>query len=189
MNLQVSHGEIFGFLGLNGAGKTTVMRMICGLLRPSGGYARVGDVTVRGPADTASLTRCLSFVSQEMRFHEQGTLKEMLGVYAALASAPLQRGLDFARLVDIPLDRPCGRFSPGQQRKAQLAIAMLKQPEYLLLDEPSAGLDPNGVVEMRDILIELNSRGTDDLLFFSYPGRSAVVVFGGWHFAPGEDQV
>lgn len=165
VNLKIDPGEVFGFLGLNGAGKTTVMRMICGLLRPTNGYAQVGKIRVQGSAGAVKLISCLSFVSQEMRFHEQATLKELLAVYAALANAPVKRGIDFARQVGVPLDRPCGKFSPGQQRKAQLAIAMLKQPEYLFLDEPSAGLDPNGVAEMRDILLDLNAQGAT--IFFS----------------------
>lgn len=159
INLQVARGEMYGFLGLNGAGKTTVMRMICGLLRPNRGYARVGEFDVRGPGDAGRLIGRLSFVSQEMRFQEHATLKELLGVYAGLAGVPVQPGLDFAREIDVPLDRVCAKFSPGQQRKAQLAIALLKQPEYLLLDEPSAGLDPKGVAEMREILRSLNARG------------------------------
>lgn len=165
VNMKIPAGEIFGFLGLNGAGKTTVMRMICGLLRPSRGYAQVGPAAIRGPQDTHRLMPLLSFVSQEMKFHEQTTLAELLTVYARLADAPVQRGIDFARRVGVPLNRICARFSPGQQRKAQLAIALLKQPRYLLLDEPSAGLDPHGVAEMRDILRELNHGGTT--IFFS----------------------
>ena len=165
VNLSVENGEIYGFLGLNGAGKTTVMRMICGLLRPTRGYSQVGDMEVHGPADTRHLIGKLSFISQEMKFHEHATLKELLNIYAQLIDANPQIGMEFARQIGISLNRPCHKFSPGQQRKAQLVIALLKQPEYLLLDEPSAGLDPQGVAEMRDILKELHANGTT--VFFS----------------------
>jgi ABC-2 type transport system ATP-binding protein len=165
VNLRIEDREIFGFLGLNGAGKTTVMRMICGLLRPTHGYSRVGNLIVRGPADTSHLIGKLSFISQEMKFHEHATLKELINIYAQLIGADPQTGMNFARQIGISLDRPCHSFSPGQQRKAQLAIALLKKPEYLLLDEPSAGLDPQGVAEMRDILKSLHASGTT--IFFS----------------------
>jgi len=160
MDLKVADGEVFGFLGLNGAGKTTVMRMMCGLLRPTSGYARIGDVDVHGPQDTNRLIPNLSFVSQEMRFFEQSTLNDLLHVYASLAGVSVDYGMKFAQQVGVPLDRPVGRFSPGQQRKAQLAIALLKQPRYLLLDEPTAGLDPQGVAEVRDIIRLLHATGT-----------------------------
>jgi ABC-2 type transport system ATP-binding protein len=165
VNLRIEDREIFGFLGLNGAGKTTVMRMICGLLRPTHGYSQVGRLDVHGPGDTWRLIGRLSFISQEMKFHEHATLRELLAIYAGLIAADLEHGIRFARQIGVPLDRPCHRFSPGQQRKAQLAIALLKQPEYLLLDEPSAGLDPKGVAEMRDILKSLHATGTT--IFFS----------------------
>lgn len=165
VNLAVEDGEIFGFLGLNGAGKTTVMRMICGLLRPSSGYSRVGIVEVRQPQDAVRLIPLSAFISQEMRFYESANLAELIQFYAHLFQAPEERGLKFARQSGVPLNKPCKTFSPGQQRKAQLSIALLKNPPYLLLDEPSAGLDPQGVAEMRDILRDLNRQGTT--IFFS----------------------
>ena len=167
VDMQISAGEIFGFLGLNGAGKTTIMRMICGLLRPTAGHSQVGPVEVRTPADAGRLIGILSFVSQEMRFHERATLSDLLRIYATLAQAPLEHGLEFAQQLCVPLDRPCSRLSPGQQRKAQLAIAWLKSPRYLLLDEPTAGLDPQGVAEVRDIVRALQSSGTT-IMFSSH---------------------
>jgi ABC-2 type transport system ATP-binding protein len=159
VSLRIADGETFGFLGLNGAGKTTVMRMLAGLLRPTRGHTRVGGVDVRGPADMQRLIGVLSFVSQEMRFYERATLHELLRVYAALAGVPPDRGIAFARQAGVPLDRACARLSPGQQRKAQLAIALLKEPRYLLLDEPTAGLDPQGVAELRDVVRALHAGG------------------------------
>ncbi len=159
VNLKVSEGEVFGFLGLNGAGKTTLMRMLTGLLRPTSGHARVGEVDVSGPDDIPRLTAQLSFVSQEMRFSEPSSLRELLDLYAVLAQTTPEEGLAFARKAGVPLDRPCGTFSPGQQRKAQLAIALIKRPRYLLLDEPTAGLDPQGVAEVRVIVRELQASG------------------------------
>ncbi len=159
VDLRVADGEVFGFLGLNGAGKTTVMRMICGLLRPTAGYARVDNVEVRGPEDTCRLIPTVSFVSQEMHFFERATVMDLLRTYATLAETAIDRGLAFARQAGVPLDRPCGTLSPGQQRKAQLAIALLKAPRYLFLDEPTAGLDPQGVAEMREIVRSLQAEG------------------------------
>ncbi|MBA4384477.1 MAG: hypothetical protein C0410_07050 [Anaerolinea sp.] len=165
VNLNIKTNEIFGFLGLNGAGKTTIMRMICGLLRPSNGYSQLGGVEVRGPKDTNKLIPILSFVSQEMKLYEKATLRELLPVYAGLASKPADTGFKFASLVDVPLNRPCNKFSPGQQRKAQLAIAMIKDPQYLILDEPTAGLDPKGVSEIREMIKVLQGQGKT--IFFS----------------------
>jgi len=159
VNLQVDDGQVFGFLGLNGAGKTTLMRMLAGLLRPTSGHACIGGVAVHGPQDLLRLIDTVSFVSQEMRFYEQADLRELLNLYATLAQTIPDEGLAFAHQVGVPLDRPCGKLSPGQQRKAQLAIALLKRPRYWLLDEPTAGLDPQGVAEVREIIRELHTHG------------------------------
>lgn len=133
--------------------------MICGLLRPSSGYAKLGEIEVRGPQDTKCLISILSFVSQEMKLYESATLSEILPIYAGLASSSPEKGIKFAEQVDLPLNRPCNKLSPGQQRKAQLAIAILKNPQYLVLDEPSAGLDPKGVAEIREIIKIMQKEG------------------------------
>ena len=164
VSLNIEENEIFGFLGLNGAGKTTFLRMICGLLRPSSGYAKFGDIEVRGPQDTSNLIPILSFVSQEMKLYEAATLSEIIPIYAGLASSSPEKGLKFAAEVDLPINRPCSKLSPGQQRKAQLAIAILKNPQYLILDEPSAGLDPKGVAEIREIIKIMQKEGKTVIL-------------------------
>ena len=167
VSLCIKTNEIFGFLGLNGAGKTTFLRMICGLLRPSSGYTKLGEIEVRGPQDMKHLISILSFVSQEMKLYETATLGEILPIYAGLASSSPEKGIKFAKQVDLPLDRPCNKLSPGQQRKAQLAIAILKDPQYLVLDEPSAGLDPKGVAEIREI-IKIMQKDGKTIVFSSH---------------------
>jgi ABC-2 type transport system ATP-binding protein len=164
VNLCIKPNEIFGFLGLNGAGKTTFLRMICGLLRPSSGYAQFDELEVRGPQDLKKLIPILSFVSQEMKLYESATLREVFPIYAGLASSSPERGFKFATQVDLPLDRPCNRLSPGQQRKAQLAIALMKNPRYLVLDEPTAGLDPKGVAEIRETIKIMQREGKTIIL-------------------------
>jgi sodium transport system ATP-binding protein len=145
LTLEVRPGEVYALLGANGAGKTTALRCLSTLLRPTGGTARVSGHDVRTDAIRARAS--LGFLSASMGLYERLTAKELLEYFARL------QGLDGGRLrqtVDDHLelfeivgfqDRLCGTLSTGQRQRVSIARAVLHDPPVLILDEPTRGLD------------------------------------------------
>jgi ABC-2 type transport system ATP-binding protein len=155
LNLSVRNGEVYGFLGPNGAGKTTTLRMLLGLVHASAGRALVLG---RPPGDPASLARVGAMV-EEPAFYPYLSGRDNLRVvarFAGLAEDGIDAALD---AVDL-LGRAGNRFktySQGMRQRLGVAAALLKDPELLILDEPTNGLDPAGVAEMRSLIRTLGS--------------------------------
>lgn len=158
LDLSVGKGEVYGFLGLNGAGKSTTIRLLCGLLRPSAGQIRIGGQPLIWP-DTRQVRRCIGYLPQSIRFHEAMSTARLLQFYCRLSEADEREARRRALDMEIPLERRVGVLSPGQQRKLGLLLATLGDPELLFLDEPTAGLDPEGQREVRRIIAEWQGRG------------------------------
>jgi ABC-2 type transport system ATP-binding protein len=167
VSFEVNRGEIFGFLGPNGAGKTTTIKVLMGLIRPTAGRAFILGKQV--PAK--EIRNALGFLPENPCFYEHLKARELLYFYAHLHDIPrtkrkkrmeeilAQVGLsDFANL-------PIRKFSRGMVQRLGIAQALLHDPELIVLDEPLAGLDPIGRKEIRDIILELKSRGKT--IFFS----------------------
>jgi ABC-2 type transport system ATP-binding protein len=164
VDLQVREGELFGFLGPNGAGKTTTMRMLATLLDPSGGRAWVaGRDLLRQPR----LVRAqLGYVSQSGGAEPLDTARESLVLQARLhrmhrraAQARAAELLEALQLSAVA-DRPAQTYSGGQRRRLDLAMGMAHRPRLLLLDEPTAGLDPHSRVWLWDEIRRLRDAGT-----------------------------
>ena len=155
LNLSVRNGEVYGFLGPNGAGKTTTLRMLLGLVHASAGRALVLG---RPPGDPASLARVGAMV-EEPAFYPYLSGRDNLRVVARFARLSAD-GIDAALdAVDL-LGRAGNRFktySQGMRQRLGVAAALLKDPELLILDEPTNGLDPAGVAEMRSLIRTLGS--------------------------------
>ncbi len=162
LSLSVGRGEIFGFLGANGAGKTTCIKLLLGLTEPSGGCGRVlgaelGERRVRAR---------IGFLPEHFRFHVCLTARELLrfhGQLHGLRGPTLERRIDELLLrVDLleAADRPLRQYSKGMTQRAGLAQALINDPELVFLDEPTSGLDPLGRLLVRDIMQELKDRGT-----------------------------
>src|SRR3989442_9415360 len=155
LDLEVRRGEVFGFLGPNGAGKTTTLRMLLGLIRPTSGSARVVG---RRPGEPAGLARIGSLV-ESPAFYPYLSGRENLKVvadYAGLSHAGIDAALDEVELLSRAKDR-FGTYSMGMKQRLAVAAALIKEPELLILDEPTNGLDPHGVVEMRALIRPLCS--------------------------------
>lgn len=137
---------VYGLLGANGAGKTTLMRMICGVLRPTSGSIRFGGMEVDSEAYRASL----GYLPQEFGYYPEFTAQDFLLYLAALKGLPRQQaGLqteELLELVGLALQRrkKIRTFSGGMRRRLGIAQALLGSPQLLVLDEPTAGLDPAG---------------------------------------------
>ena len=153
VNLRVKRGEIYGFLGLNGAGKTTTIRALLGMIRPSEGNVKVLDQAVgpngRGPwAQVGHLVESPS-AYPDLSVHENLDVARRL--HGILDSAATSRVIEQLALVSYA-DRKAGTLSMGNLQRLGLARALLHAPELLILDEPANGLDPAGVVEIRELL-------------------------------------
>lgn len=155
LELDVRRGEIYGFLGRNGAGKTTTIRMLLGLIRPTGGEVTVLGQRVR-PGDQAWLGR-VGYLVESASAYPNLTVRENLDVQRRLTGAPRAAVADAIALMRLEeyADRRAGRLSLGNKQRLSLARALLHAPDVLVLDEPANGLDPAGIVEVRELLRSL----------------------------------
>lgn len=158
LDLRVRRGEVYGFLGLNGAGKSTTIRLLCGLLRPSSGSIMIGGEPLVWP-DDGRVRRRIGYLPQNVRFHEPMDAARLLRFYCDLSGVDFDHALRQARELGIPMERRVGVMSPGQQRKLGLLLPTLGEPELLILDEPTAGLDPEGQAEVRKTIAGWQSQG------------------------------
>jgi ABC-type multidrug transport system ATPase subunit len=181
LDLAVRPGEIYGLLGPNGAGKTTTLRMLLGLVRPTAGLIRVLNTP---PGAPAGLRRVGSM--GETAFYPFLSGRDNLRVAARRRGVPDARVdavLDTAGLTARARDRVSG-YSVGMKQRLGVAMALLKDPELLILDEPSGGLDPVGQLEMQRLIRELSSGGRTILLSSHDMGEveelcGRVAVIGG----------
>ncbi|HKF75709.1 MAG TPA: ABC transporter ATP-binding protein [Candidatus Dormibacteraeota bacterium] len=153
LDMSVRRGEVYGFLGPNGAGKTTTLRMLVGLIRPTSGWARVAG---HAPGDSAGLARTGSLV-ETAGLYPYLSGRENMKVVADLAGVPHSRIDPVLDEVDLASSahRRFGTYSTGMKQRLGVAAALLKTPELLILDEPTNGLDPQGMAEMRRLIREL----------------------------------
>jgi len=162
LEMEVKPGEVFGLLGPNGSGKSTAMKMILGLLRPTSGEAEVCGYR----AGTMAARRQIGFLPENPYFPNFLSGAELIRYYGKLSGmggASLERRirelLDLVRLGGEAGHRRLRTYSKGMLQRAGLAGALVGDPEILMLDEPTAGVDPAGSREIRDLILELKQRG------------------------------
>ncbi|GGM46895.1 ABC transporter ATP-binding protein [Micromonospora sonchi] len=162
LDLRVREGEVLGFLGPNGAGKTTTMRMLVGLVRPSSGHIRVLG---QPPGTPGQLARVGALIESPAFYpHLSGRDNLRLAArYAGMPDSAADRVLSEVGLSDRA-GSPYRTYSLGMKQRLGVATALLKEPILLILDEPTNGLDPAGVSEMRELLRSLGQRGHTVLL-------------------------
>lgn len=161
VSLQAYRGEVFGLLGPNGAGKTTLIKILLGVIRASGGSARVFGF----PAGSIAARNCVGYLPESLRIDRHHTARSALIFYGGMSRLDrrtiAQRSPGLLRLVGLEgRDRESvRRFSKGMYQRLGLAQALLHDPDLLILDEPTDGLDPVGRSEVRRLLLELKARG------------------------------
>jgi ABC-2 type transport system ATP-binding protein len=158
MTFEVAAGRVTGFVGPNGAGKSTTMRMMVGLTRPGGGDVRYSGVHYR---DLENPARTVGAVLDARCMHPGRTARDHLRATAALSGIPRRRVGEVLAEVGLEpaADKRAGTFSLGMRQRLALASALLGDPQVLLLDEPSNGLDPDGIRWLRDHLRDFAGRG------------------------------
>jgi ABC-2 type transport system ATP-binding protein len=167
LSIELKSGEIFALLGPNGAGKTTTLRLLAGLIAPTSGLVRVNGETMT-PASAPKLRARIGFLTEAPGLWDSLTVRENLEIYARLyeLAAP-RRAVDEAlALFDIrdrARDRPT-ELSKGLRQRVALARSLLHKPRIVLLDEPTAGLDPESAREVRELVLGLRGEGRTVLL-------------------------
>lgn len=156
INLQVTQGSIYGFLGPNGAGKTTTLRLVLGLLKK-----QQGTITVFGKSfeqHRVSILSMLGSLIESPSLYGHLTAVENLLVLQKICQCPKERIQTVLNMVGLQNtgSKKAGQFSLGMKQRLSIAIAMLNDPSLLILDEPTNGLDPNGIIEIRELLKRLN---------------------------------
>jgi lantibiotic transport system ATP-binding protein len=161
--LTVRHGQIYGFLGPNGAGKTTTIRMLLGLIRPSRGEIRLFGQRL---AEQRSVLGRIGSLVERPSAYGHLTGRENLEVVRRMLAAPARRVGEVLALVGLAAaaDRLVRGYSLGMKGRLSLAAALLGDPELLVLDEPTNGLDPAGIREMRELIAGFPARGITVLL-------------------------
>ena len=168
LNMLVTSGNIYGFLGPNGAGKTTTLRLLLGLLRN-----QVGRINLFGkdfqPNRIELLKRIGSLIEQPSLYLHL-TARENLEIYRAIYNCDKKRVGEVLQLVDLNKtgNKKTKQFSLGMKQRLSVAVALLHKPELLILDEPTNGLDPNGIIETRELLKKLNREEGTTILVSSH---------------------
>jgi ABC-2 type transport system ATP-binding protein len=172
ISLKVEPGEIFGLLGPNGAGKTTTLRCLCTLATPDAGTIEVSGISAI--ANPREVRQKLGYVAQAVALDKMLTGRELLQLQAALYHLPnamaktrIEQSIALLGLQDWA-DRKTGTYSGGMQKRLDLAAGLLHQPDVLVLDEPTVGLDIESRVAVWDFLRQLRSSGTTVMLTSHY---------------------
>ncbi|MFA5422544.1 MAG: ATP-binding cassette domain-containing protein [Phycisphaerae bacterium] len=166
LNLQIRYNEVYGLLGPNGSGKTTTIKLLLGLLYPTKGRT----LMLGGSSTDPKISARIGFLPEESYLYKYLTARETLDFYGRLFSLPrhvrkarIEALLEMVGLKAVA-NRQVGTFSKGMARRIGLAQALINDPDLLILDEPTTGLDPIGTRQIKDLIIELGKRGKTVLL-------------------------
>lgn len=165
VSCQIPRGKVFALLGHNGAGKSTMIKMILDLVKPTSGRIIIDGESYRDRPNEIKLK--LGYLPERMNFYDNLTAWETMRFFAKLKDLPEQRCFKVLEQVGLgdAMHKRVGAFSKGMQQRLGLAQAIMHQPRLLILDEPTTGLDPMGILELKKMLRQWNAEGTT--VFFS----------------------
>lgn len=166
VNMNIKKGDIYGLIGKNGAGKTTIMKMICGLI-----HSTEGDIKLLGSNDLNKGRNRMGCIIEQPALYGDMTAKENLKYYTKLLGitdySNIDKLLDLVGLKNVD-KKKCKNFSLGMKQRLSIAISLLNNPDFLILDEPINGLDPSGIKEIRELILKLNNERKITILISSH---------------------
>lgn len=168
VDLKIKQGEIYGFLGPNGAGKTTTIRMLLGLIKPTSGNVRIFGQDIK--KHKLSILKRVGSLVESPSYYPHLTARENLEVLKQIVHAPnyrIDEVLDLVRLNDAANKKVKG-FSMGMKQRLAIAASLLHEPSLLVLDEPTNGLDPSGIIEIRNLIKQLPKKYKMTVLISSH---------------------
>ncbi len=172
VNMNIKRGEIYGFVGENGSGKTTVIRLVCGLINPSGGNVElfgVKDTEAGILAQRKKVGAVVETPSIYLNMSAYDNLKMQYDILGLKNPDKIEKVLKEVGLSYLAGDKKlAGNFSLGMRQRLGIAMALLSDPEFLILDEPMNGLDPTGIVEIRELILKLNREKNMTFLISSH---------------------
>ncbi|HEY3421767.1 MAG TPA: ABC transporter ATP-binding protein [Methanocellaceae archaeon] len=168
VTLSIGKGEVFGFIGPNGAGKTTMIGMMVGMIEPTGGKCLINDIDVA--RDPLAVKRITGYLPDGVGFYGNITgrqnLKYFSRFYSMSDGAANKRIGELLTYVGLDkVEKPVGAYSRGMKQRLGLAQALLNDPDVIFMDEPTNGLDPQGVMQFRNVIKDLSAAGKS--VFFS----------------------
>lgn len=168
VNLLVPQGSVYGFLGPNGAGKTTTLRLLLGLLRNQEGKLQLFGKDFA--SNRLEILSRLGSLIESPSLYMHLNARENLEVYRVIFKVPKSRAEEVLRIVGLDQTgkKKAKQFSLGMKQRLSIAIALLHQPELLILDEPTNGLDPNGIIETRELIRTLNKEHNTTVIVSSH---------------------
>lgn len=174
VNMNIKRGDIYGFIGKNGAGKTTLIRMVAGLALPT-----QGDMRLFGSTELNEQRRRIGTTIENPALYPNMTAKQNMEYYVRLYGVPEKDVIDnILELVGLQNTgkKKSKNFSLGMKQRLAIAIALLGNPDFLMLDEPTNGLDPFGIKEMRELLLDLNKKGITILISSHILGELSKIA-------------
>lgn len=168
LNIQVPQGSIYGFLGPNGAGKTTTLRLMLGLLKKQKGNITIFDKSF--DSNRIEILSSIGSLIESPSLYAHLTATENLLILQKVYQCPKERIKEVLEIVGLAHTgkKKAGKFSLGMKQRLSIAMALLHNPNLLILDEPTNGLDPNGIIEIRELLKKLNSESGITIIISSH---------------------
>jgi ABC-type multidrug transport system ATPase subunit len=178
VNIQVNRGDVYGFLGPNGAGKSTTMRCMLSLIQPNAGEIKLFDLPLA--ANRTAILRRVGSLIEKPDFYKFLSAYRNLDLFSRISGAPSTKKEIYAMLEFVGLNGrekdQVGGFSHGMRQRLGIAQTLLHNPDLIVLDEPTTGLDPQGIIDMRNLILRLKNEQHKTIVFSSHNLSEVEII-------------